>query len=109
MQSPIPWLLALACQSARDRNEGFWEAMWPKYHACTKVWAPEMELSILASGALSVASSWPLNIICVLFPGIHMVSRLAVPSSAQERVWKDSRLHFNMVGMGVGMEISRSL
>ena len=31
------------------------------------------------------------------------------PPSPQERVWKDSRLHFNMVGMGVGMEISRSL
>lgn len=58
-----------------------------------------MHLNCLASGAVCVASLWALNIICILFPAVHMVLRLAFPTSAQE-IWKDSRLLFCVVGMG---------
>ena len=67
-----------------------------------------MDLNCLASGAVCVASLWALNIICILFPEVHMVLRFAFPTSAQEKIWKDSRLHFCLVGMG-DMGISRSL
>lgn len=54
-----------------------------------------MSVNIMAAGAICMASPGPLNTACTLFPGVYMFVRPAVPTAAQERVWRDSDLHFS--------------